>query len=157
MKKILVLFILLVSMACLTACMRADADPSAATAASGSSDENKMTINMELDKDYDDTEPFVNEALFCVTEDMDDLIAEGILNLDGDSVILEIKNNKTKEVLWSNTWEGNVKSETVSIPLNNLKKDDEYVICLTGRKINNAALEITFDSSFVQERAMPLR
>ena len=72
-------------------------------------------------------------------------------------MILEVKNNKTKEVLWSSTWDGEVQSDTFSISLNNVKKDDEYVVCLTGRKINYAALEITFDGDFVQERERPLQ
>lgn len=83
--------------------------------------------------------------------------SDGNLKMDGENIILEVKNNKTKVVLWSNVWEGNDKSEAFPISLEDLKKEDEYVVCLTGRKINYAALEITFDSSFVQERAKPLR
>lgn len=151
MRKIAMLFIMLLSMAGLTACGNANAN------ASDTSDGNRMTIKMELDKDYDDTDPFVNEMLFCVSEDLDTLSADGILKMDGENIILEVKNNKTKVVLWSNVWEGNDKSEVFSISLEDLKKEDEYVVCLTGRKINYAALEITFDSSVVQERAKPLR
>lgn len=33
----------------------------------------------------------------------------------------------------------------------------EYVLCLTGRKINYAAIRITFDTNIVQEREKPLR
>lgn len=145
------LIILLIIMAGLTACVNDNAN--AAETSAG----NEMTIKMELDKDYDDTDPFVNERLFCVSKDLDVLSAEGTLNLDGESVMLEVKNNKTNEVLWSNTWEEVVKSEPCSISLENLKKDDEYVVCLTGRKINYVTLEITFDSNFVQERAKPFR
>lgn len=145
------LIILLIIMAGLTACVNDNANATETSAG------NEMTIKMELDKDYDDTDPFVNERLFCVSEDLDVLSAEGTLNLDGESVMLEVKNNKTNEVLWSNTWEEVVKSEPCSISLKNLKKDDEYVVCLTGRKINNVTLEITFDSNFVQERAKPFR
>lgn len=151
MKKIAVLFIMLISLAGLTACVSFNVN------AANTSDGNETTIKMELDKNYDDADPFVNEKLFCVTEDLGTLITDGTLELDGESVILEVKNNKTNEVLWSNTWEGNIKSETFSIPLENLKKDDEYVICLTGRKINYATLEITFDSNFAQERTMPVQ
>ncbi|WP_419025625.1 DUF4624 family lipoprotein [Emergencia sp.] len=147
MKKIAVLFIMLVIMAGLTACSNTP----------DLSDGNELTIKMELDQGYDDTEPFVNEKLFSVSDDMETFIAEGTLRLDGKSVILEVKNNKTKEVLWSSTWDGEVQSDTFSISLNNVKKDDEYVVCLTGRKINYAALEITFDGDFVQERERPLQ
>lgn len=151
MRKIAMLFIMLLSMAGLTACGNANAN------ASDTSDGNRMTIKMELDKDYDDTDPFVNEMLFCVSEDLDALSAEGTLKMDGENIILEVKNNKTNVVLWSNEWEGNHKPEPFTISLEELKKEDEYVVCLTGRKINHAALEITFDSSVVQERAKPLR
>ena len=148
MKKMTVLlFIIIIG---LTACVNGNAD------ASDISDGNDMTIKLELDKDYDDTDPFVNEKLFCVTENLDSLIAEGTLNLVGESIVLEVKNNKTNEVLWSKIWEEDVKSEPVSISLENLKTDDEYVVCLTGIIIDYAVLEITFDSNFVQERAMPL-
>lgn len=41
---------------------------------------------MELDKNYDDTDPFVNEKLFCVSEDLDALAAEGTFEMDGESV-----------------------------------------------------------------------
>ena len=112
---------------------------------------------MELDKNYDDTDPFVNEKLFCVSEDLDALAAEGTFEMDGESVFLEVKDNKTNEVLWSNTWEENVKSEPFSISLHNLTKDNEYVLCLIGRKINYAAIRITFDTNIVQEREKPLR
>lgn len=151
MRKTAMLFIMLLSMAGLTACGKANAN------ASDTSDGNRMTIKMELDKDYDDTDPFVNEMLFCVSEDLDTLSAGGTLKMDGENIILEVKNNKTNVVLWSNEWEGNHKPEPFTISLEELKKEDEYVVCLTGRKINYAALEITFDSSVVQERAKPLR
>lgn len=149
MRKIAMLFIMLLSMAGLTACGNANA--------SDTSDGNRMTIKMELDKDYDNTDPFVNEILFCVSEDLDTLSAEGTLKMDGENIILEVKNNKTNVVLWSNAWERNDKPEPFTVLLEDLKKEDEYVVCLTGRKINHAALEITFDSSFVQERSKPLR
>ena len=114
----------------------------------------KMCIR---DRDYSDTDPFVNEILFCVSEDLEDLNAMGTLEMDGERIILEVKNNKTNEVLWSNTWNGAVRSESFLISLGSLTKDNEYVICLTGTKINYAAAGITFDSNFVQERVKPLR
>ncbi|MCC0701266.1 DUF4624 family lipoprotein [Clostridioides sp. ZZV15-6383] len=130
MKKIAVLFVMLISIAGLTA----SASDNANTL--NTSGDDKATIKIELDKDYDDTDPFVNEKLFCVSKNLDALIADGTFKMDGESGILEVKNNKTNEVLWSNTWEGNVKSETFPISLENLKKYSEYVVCFTGRKIN---------------------
>ena len=93
MKKITVLFISLIIMASLTACANAD------NPAPDIADEDKLTLKMEFDKNYDDAAPFVNEKLFTVSEDMETLIAEGTLNLNGESVILEVKNNKTKTIL----------------------------------------------------------
>ena len=90
MKKITVLFISLIIMASLTACANAD------NPAPDIADEDKLTIKMEFDKDYDDADPFVNEKLFTVSEDMETLIAEGTLNLDGESVILEVKKQQDK-------------------------------------------------------------
>lgn len=152
MKKTAMLLIMLIGTAGLTACANADAN-----AGSSSAEGKKMSIEMELDKNYDDKDPFVNERLFYVTKDLDGLSAEGTFKMDGESIVLEVKNNKTKEVLWSKTWEENVKSEPLSITLKNLKKEDEYVVCLTGRKVNYAAIGITFDSGFVKEREKPSR
>lgn len=151
MKKITVLFISLIIMASLTACANAD------NPAPDIADEDKLTLKMEFDKNYDDADPFVNETLFTVSEDMETLIAEGTLNLNGESVILEVKNNKTKEILWSSTWDKEVQSDTFSISLKKVKSDEEYVVCLTGKKINHAAVEITFDSNLVQEKEKPLQ
>ncbi|MDC7291826.1 DUF4624 domain-containing lipoprotein [Blautia schinkii] len=149
MKKITILAIMLINMLGLTACVNTGADTSKTPG------ESKMTMEMELDKDYDDKDPFVNEKLFCVSEDLDELNADGTLKMDGEAIVLEVKNNKTKEVLWSKTWEGNVKSEPLSISLEKMSKAEEYVVTLTGTKINYAAIEITFDSNLVQERVKP--
>lgn len=93
--------IMLISMAGLTACVNANANTAK------TSDGNKTTIEMELNKNYDDKDPFVNEKLFCVSGDLDALSAGGTLKMDGESLIVEVKNNRTNEVLWSNTWEKN--------------------------------------------------
>ena len=138
MKKITVLFISLIIMASLTACANAD------NPAPDIADEDKLTIKMEFDKDYDDADPFVNEKLFTVSEDMETLIAEGTLNLDGESVILEVKNNKTKEILWSSTWDKEVQSDTFSISLKKVKAMWNMSYVSQGKKINHAAVEITF-------------
>lgn len=146
MKKIAILFAILISMAGLTACKYTDAVT-----------EGKTIIGLELDKNYDDSDPFINAKLFCVSEDTDVLNAEGTFEMDGESVILEMKNNKTNEVLWSHTWEGEVKSEVISITLQDLKEEDEYAIWVTGTKINYAMVDIEFDSDLVQERTKPSR
>ncbi|MDO4271062.1 MAG: DUF4624 family lipoprotein [Eubacteriales bacterium] len=151
MKNMVILFVMLLSMAGLTACVSANAN------APNTSSENNTTIEMKLDENYDDTDPFINERLFCVSEDLSTLTAEGTFEMDGESGILEVKDNKTKEVLWSNTWEGSVKSEIFSISLENLKKETEYAMSFTGTKISYATIGISFESDLVQEREEPLR
>ena len=149
MKKSAIIFIILVTMAALTACTNTAVNSDTANATN-------TIIEMELDEGYDDIDPFIDERLFCVSDNLDTLIAQGNLEMDGENGILEVKNNKTKEVLWSSTWEGNVQSEAFSISLENLKKEDEYVVCFTGTRINHATIEIAFESDFVQEREKPL-
>ena len=149
MKKLAALCIALIGMVSLTSCMNANANVP--------DTEDKVTIEMKLDENYDDTDPFINERLFCVSEDLDTLTAEVTFEMDGESGILEVKNNKTNEVLWSETWETSVEEEAFSISLENLKKDDEYVICFTGTEINHATIEVAFDSDVVQERERPLQ
>ena len=150
MKRIAIL-IMLISITGLTACANSSTPPKNA------SSQNTTTIVMELDENYDDTDPFVNEKLFCVSEDLDSLTATGTLDMDGGNGSLEVKNNKTNEVLWSETWETSVEEEAFSISLENLKKDDEYVICFTGTEINHATVEVAFNSDVVQERERPLQ
>lgn len=151
MKKVIILFMMLIGMTGLTACT------SSGVYAYAPSSQAAASIQMELDAHYDDADPFVNEKLFCVSEDLDTLTAKGTLDLEGGTGLLEIKNNKTNEVLWSRTWETDAPEETFSIALENLKKDEEYVVCFTGTGITHAAIQVTFDSDVVQEREKPLR
>ena len=108
-------------------------------------------------ENYDDTEPFINEKLFCVSNDLENVTAKCELEMDGEKGILEIKNNKTNEILWSNTWDGAVELTTFSISLDNLKKDDEYAVCFTGTGIKNTIISISFENDYVQEREKPLK
>lgn len=146
MKKAVVLCALVISMIALTSCTSAVANTNTI---------NGTMLELSLNENYDDTDPFINEKLFCVSEDLDNLTAKCQLEMDGETGILEVKNNKTNEVLWSDTWEGTVKSTTFSISLDNMKKDSEYVVCFTGTGIKNATIEVTFDSDKVQERERP--
>ena len=97
MKKSAIIFIILVTMAALTACTNTAVNSDTANATN-------TIIEMALDEGYDDIDPFIDERLFCVSDDLDTLIAQGNLEMDGENGILEVKNNKTKEVLWSSTW-----------------------------------------------------
>ena len=63
MKKLAALCIALIGMVSLTSCMNANANVP--------DTEDKVTIEMKLDENYDDTDPFINERLFCVSEDLE--------------------------------------------------------------------------------------
>ncbi len=151
MKKMIFLCTMLLCITIMTACSNPNADTH------NTSDKDSTIIEMELDQNYDEADPFISEKLFCVLDDLDNLTAGGTFEMDGEKGILEVKNNKTNEVLWSKTWEQNVKSENISVSLADLKKDDEYVVCFTGTKINQAKIKITFDNSLVGERERPLQ
>ena len=58
----------------LTACM---------SAIDTEKDTRVTTIEMELDENYDDVDPFINEKLFCVSEDLDNLAAKRTFEMDG--------------------------------------------------------------------------
>ena len=146
-KQATVFPVALLCIAALTSC--ADA-PAAVTGA-----KDTVTIEMQLDEHYDDEDPFVNEKLFCVSEDVGALTARGTLEMDGQRGVLEVKNNKTHDVLWSGSWEGAIPSETFSVPLQDLKAADEYVVCFTGTGIRQADVTISFDDGAVQERETP--
>ena len=46
-------------------------------------------------------------------------------------------------------------AEDFSLSLKNLKAGDEYVVCMRGTRIERALLELSFDSTLVQERERP--
>lgn len=49
------------------------------------SDHKNSVFAMELDRNYDDTDPFVNEKLFCVSEDIGTLKAKISFRMEGKS------------------------------------------------------------------------
>lgn len=144
MKQAAVLWMALVSAMILTACVNAGAVTDSVT-----------TITLECGESYDETDPFIHEKLFCLSEDLPQLTATGSLEMDGGQGTLEVKNNRTDEVLWSAAWEGDVPAEAFSLSLENLKEADEYVLCFTGFNIKEAAIEVSFESGSVQERERP--
>lgn len=113
-------------------------------------------IEMEMTKDYDDTDPFVNESLFNVTENIDSLDLAVTFTMEGDSGILEIADNNTKAVLWSDQWDENIENSTFTVPLTSLEKDGEYVVRLTGTKIEYAKVLVTCDSDLIEKRDRPV-
>lgn len=114
-------------------------------------------LEMELTKDYDDTDPFVNESLFTVTGNVDHLDLAVTLTMEGDSGVLEIADNNTEAVLWSNQWSENTKNSTFTVPFTSLEKDGEYVVRFTGTKIVYAKVLVTCDSDLIEKRDRPAK
>ena len=110
---------------------------------------------MEMNANYSSSDPFENGRLFCVSEDIEALDAEVYFQMDGESGIVEIKDRNADEVLWSNTWVENASGDTVTVSLNNLQKEKEYVVGVTGTTINHAVAKVTFESELVQEKLRP--
>lgn len=123
--------------------------------ASGTEDMEGVAIDMELNQGYSDSDPFVNARLFCVSEDIDVLEANGSFQMDGGSGLVEIIDRNTEKVLWSKTWSGKTAHDTFSISLPDMQEEKEYVVRFTGTKINYAAVSIVFQSKFVTERERP--
>ena len=119
------------------------------------SDNKNSIFEMELDRYYDDTDPFVNERLFCVSEDISTLKAKISFQMDGKSGLVEIRDNETDELIWANTWNENIENDTFIISLNNILKENEYVIRFVGTEINYAKIEVIFESGLVRERERP--
>lgn len=110
---------------------------------------------MELSGNYDDTEPFIHEMLFCVADDMDTLVLNASFQMDGESGLVEIADNETGRVLWSRAWSGTVSKTNFTIPLSDLSKESECLIRFTGTKIDRVKITITSESSLFKERERP--
>lgn len=115
----------------------------------------KTVLVMEVNANYSTSDPFENGRLFCVSEDIETLNAEVYFQMDGESSIVEIKDRNADEVLWSNTRNENVSGDTVTVSLNHLQEEKEYVVRFTGTKINHAVVNVTFDCELVQEKSRP--
>ena len=99
----------------------------------------------------------MNESLFTVTENIDSLDLVVTFTMEGDSGVLEIADNHTAAVLWSDQWEENVEDSTFTVPLDSLEKDGEYVVRFTGTKIEYAKVLVTCDSDLIQKRDRPVK
>lgn len=112
----------------------------------------KTIIEMELTENYDSSDPFIHEKLFYVSDDISSLDLEVLFQMKGKSGILEIADNETDEVIWNDTWDGNVKETTFIISLKKLEREKEYVIRFTGTKINYTKIVITSESNLLKEK-----
>ena len=54
--------------------------------------------------------------------------------MEGESGTLEIADNETEEVLWSETWNENTEITKFVVSLNEMDKDKEYVVDLRAPK-----------------------
>lgn len=115
----------------------------------------KFEIKMELTKDYDDADPFIDARLFSVTEDVDALELDILYQLKGGSGILEIADRGTDAVLWSYDCDESAESTALAVSLNALEKDREYVIRFTGTQIEYANIVAMSENDFIEERSRP--
>lgn len=119
MRKICILRIALISMIALTSCK---------------STSDGVKIEIQLNGNYDDTEPFVHEKLFYLSKDLETLTAKCELETDGERGVLEVKDNKADEVFRSNSWDGAVELTPFSVSLDNLKKMRNMWSVLQGQE-----------------------
>ena len=145
-KKLAIFLVCIIGIVSLMECQKPNAQQSNVIVTEGTQ---KTVIEMEMDANNSSSDSFENGRLFCVTEDMEALDAVVYFQMDGESGIVEIKDRNTDEVLWSNS------GVTVSVVLNNLQKEKEYVVQFTGTKINYAVVKVTFESELVQEKSRP--
>lgn len=111
-------------------------------------------LELHLSKDYDDKDPFVDERLFYVEKDMEQVQLNFQIKMKGSSGLLEIADNDSEEVFWQENWNTQLDSKKECIL--NLKKDIEYVIRFKGTGIQHA--DITMSSKHqLKERSKPLR
>lgn len=151
-KKLLFFLVGIISVVSLFACQKASANQSNV---SDTEETQKTVLEMEMNANYSNSDPFENGRLFCVSEDIETLDAEVYFQMDGERGIVEIKDRNADEVLWSNTWDEKVSGDTITVSLNNLQKEKEYDVRFTGTKINHAVVNVTFESELVQEKSRP--
>lgn len=143
-NKIIVCFMLILAIALLSSC-------------NSVSGKTKMVIEMELTSNYDNNEPFINEKLIYVSDNIDALNLDVSFQMKGESGTLEIADNETQQVLWSNAWNGDIEKTKFIISLDKLDKEKEYVIRFIGTKISYAKIVITSESSLIKERDKPIK
>ena len=151
-KKLLFFIVGIISVVSLFACQKANANQSNVP---DTEETQKTVLEMEMNANYSNSDPFENGRLFCVSEDIETLDAEVYFQMDGERGIVEIKDRNSDEVLWSNTWDENVNGDTLYVSLNNLQNEKEYVVRFTGTKINHAVVKVSFESELVQEKSRP--
>lgn len=111
-------------------------------------------IQMQMSSSYDSADPFINEKLIFISDDIEKADFETSFQMTAESGLLEIADNKTKEVIWSKAWK-DYANEKFSFTLSGLNKEKEYVIRLTCTKTEDVQLIMISDSNLVKEREKP--
>lgn len=112
-------------------------------------------IEMEMTGSYDDSSPFINEKLFYVSDDAETLALDVSFEMEGESATLEIADNETGQVVWSDTWNGDTAKTDFSVALDDLEKEKDYVVRLTGHGISHARVVITSRDNLAKELERP--
>lgn len=141
-KRLAVCFILVFVVALFASCSNATAE---------------TIIEMELTESYDTGDPFINEKLIYVSDTVDTLDLDIAFQMNGDSGTLEIADNETGQVFWSDAWSGEVNKTAFAVSLDSLEKEREYVVRFTGTGIQYAKIVISSDNPLVKERERPLK
>lgn len=127
-------------------------------ASCGASDAVASTIiQMEVTKDYDTSDPFINERIIYVSEDTGPLELAITFEMKGESGQLQIADNETQHVFWSQEWNEDVDKTELIVPLDQLEKDRDYVIRFTGIKIEYAKVVVASENKLVREREKPVK
>ncbi|MDO4274901.1 MAG: DUF4624 family lipoprotein [Eubacteriales bacterium] len=114
-------------------------------------------IQMEMTSNYDTSDPFINEKLFYMDKNINVLELDISIQMKGENGILEIVDNETKQVLWSDTWDGDVDETKFTVLLDTIETEKEYIIRFIGTKIEYAKVVITSKDNLVKEREKPLK
>ena len=137
--------IILIGFALLLSCINAEVNPSLQT-----------IFEMELTENYDTSDPFVHEKLFCISENIDVLELDIALKMEGESGTIEILDNVTKEILWSsNTWTDKTNINSFTVTLDSLDKEKDYAVRFTGKKIKYAKVVVSSANRLVSELERP--
>lgn len=112
------------------------------------------TYVIQMDQDYDDTEPFTNALLFYAVKDIDTIKLSGQLHMECEIGTLQVMQRSSREVLWEKTWKSKNDS-TFTIPLKHLQKDEEYTIQFRATGVSEVNLSITTDEALFIERTKP--
>ena len=113
-------------------------------------------MEMDITEDYDDNDPFIDERLFYVTENVDELKIDFEINFDGVEGVLEIADNKHKNIIWETAFNETTNNLKLTAALSSLENDKEYVIRFIGYDIKKVEIVMTSESAVIKEREKPI-